>query len=238
MNFRVRRKFVYLLIAACVLGGSLVSVRYLNAFRLHDVQIVPAKLYAGDKLLKEEQGTNLLALPLDRITDKILKDSDVYRVDIDFDLPGMLEIHLNDIVPLALLLARDGQALFCVDKNGVVYKYDYETYGLDYPIITGLENYKLHSRLRDSRIAPLLEQLMHIKESDMDSYLSLTSIDLSDSEKVVMYVEGLPFNVLTDSGSIQKSITKLKLFLMGQNHDLSQIKQLDLRTDGLIIAVD
>ena len=238
MNFKVRKKFVYLLIATIILGGSLISVRYLNAFKLHDVQIVPAKLYAGEKLLKEEQGANILALPLDRITDKILKDSDVYRVDIDFDFPGMIEIHLNDIAPLALLLARDGRTLFCVDENGIVYKYDYETYGLNYPIITGLDNYKLHGRLRDSRNTPLLEQLMHIKETDMDSYLSLTSIDLSDSEIVIMYVEGLPFSVLTDSGSIQKSITKLKLFLMGQNHDLSQVKQLDLRTDGLIIAVD
>ncbi len=238
MNLKVRKKFVYLLIATVVLGGSLLSVRYLNAFKLNDVQIVPAKLYAGDKLLKDEQGANMLALPLDKITDKILKDSDVYRVDIDFDLPGLLEIHLNDIVPLALLLAHDGHTLFCVDKNGVVYKYDYETYGLDYPIITGLDSYKLHGRLHDLRITPLLEQLTHIKETDMDSYLSLTSIDLSDSENVVLYVEGLPFSILTDSGSIQKSITKLKLFLMGQNHDLSQIKQLDLRTDGLIIAVD
>lgn len=238
MNLRVRKPFVYLLLATLVMGGSVAAMRYMNAFKLKDVHISPAKLYANDKLFKGEIGSNMLTMPLDKITEKILADADVHKVDIDISLPGVLEIRLNDIAPLALMLARDGRTLYCLDDNGVVYKHDYETYGLDYPIITGLNDYKLHGRLRDTRIAPLLEQLAHIRKNDMDSYQAVSTIDLSDAEKVVLYMEGLSFSVLTDSGSLNKSLTKLKIFLMGHNHDLTQIKQLDLRTDGLIIAVN
>lgn len=238
MSFRVRKPFVYLLLTTVLMGGAIAAGRYMNAFKLRDVQITPARLYADDKIFKSEMGTNMLTLPLDKITEKILADADVYRVDIGFSFPGVLKIRLNDVVPLALMLARDGHTLYCLDNNGVVYGYDYETYGLDCPIITGLNDYKLHGRLHDARVIPLLGQLVRIKETDMDLYQAVSTIDLSDSGKVVLYIEGLPFCVLTDSGSLFKSLTKLKIFLMGHNHDLTKIKQLDLRTDGLIIAVN
>lgn len=238
MNFRVRKPFVYLMLTTVLMGGAVAAGRYMDAFKLKEVHITPAKLYTNEKVLKHEIGMNMLTLPLDRITEKMLAEADVYRVDIGFRLPGTLEIQLNNVKPLALLLARDGRTLYCLDNNGVVYKHDYETYGLDYPIITGINEYKLHGRIRDTRVTPLLEQLIKVQKTDMDSYLAVSTIDLSDADKVILYIEGLPFMVLTDAGSLHKSLTKLKIFMMGHNHDLTKIKQLDLRTDGLIIAVN
>lgn len=238
MKLKIRKPFLYLLAASILMGGSMITVRYLKAFNLQEIRILPEKLAGEKSVLDDKMGTNLFMLPMDKITENLLAGSNVHKVKLNFHFPDVLEVHLNDVSPLALMLCRDGRTLYCLDENSTVFKSNIEKSGLDYPIITGLKKYKLYQRLSESSIISIITQLAHIRKTDSDTYHALSIIDVSDYDKVMLRMDGLPFPIITDAGSIQKSITKLKIFLMGQNHDLSQIKKLDLRTDGLIIAVD
>ena len=47
MSLRVRKPFVYLLMAVVLLGGGLLSFRYLAAFQLEEVSIAP-KQFEGE----------------------------------------------------------------------------------------------------------------------------------------------------------------------------------------------
>jgi len=232
-----RKPFFYMLLATLLIGGTLVSFRYLHAFQYQGSTVVPDNISVNTGHMNLQEGNNIFSLPLDAAVDNLLNNRKILSVKLDYDLPGQLKIKLNDIRPLALILGADKRTLYCIDKYGYIYHFDSEQYGFDYPIITGLKKSRLYNKTDDDQIIPALSALDHLMNDDYEAYLTVSGINLTKEGYLAVHVDGLPFAVLTYAGSLYESIIQTRQFISGANLDLENIKQLDLRSDGLIIAV-
>ncbi len=237
MSLRVRKPFVYLLMAVVLLGGGLLSFRYLAAFQLEEVSIAPKQFEGELDHLPVAMGTNLFSVPVDMTLQDLLEDAKVLRVDFDYDLPDGVNIKINEISPLALTLGGDGSRLYGLDGQGYVYHFDAINHAPDYPIITGLVRCRMYERIQCPRVRLALQQLELIKHNDMDMYQAISTMDFSNDEYIAVCLEGVPFQIKTYAGKLYRSMIQTRIFLSGFNPELDKIEALDLRSDGLIIAV-
>jgi len=237
MSLRVRRPYVYLLAAGILLGAGLVSFRYLAAFQLEEVSIAPEQFERKLERLPVTMGTNLFSLPVDRTLQDLLEEKKVLRVDLDYALPDGVAIQINEVAPLALALGGDGCRLYGLDALGYVYHFNADRHAPDYPLVTGLTGCRMYERIKSSRVHLTLQQLEQIKHDDADMYLAIATIDFSRDECITVYLDGVPFQVMTYAGKLYRSMMQTKIFLSGFNPELDKIEALDLRSDGLIIAV-
>ncbi|UCD16977.1 MAG: hypothetical protein JSV44_11070 [Candidatus Zixiibacteriota bacterium] len=237
MNFNIRRPYLFLLLSAIFVAGLLAAFRYLHAFQLDAVSIAPERFAGHADKLALESGKNVFSLPINAAIDCLLKRHDVLRVELDYDLPDGIAIRVNEAVPVALAVGGGGRTLFSLDEFGYRYRFDPIKNKLDYPIITGLKDCREYERADDLSLGVILRQLARLKEDDMDSYLAVTTIDLLDQGDILVYLDGVRFPLITYPGKLCRSIMQLKVFILGIDPDLDQIKKLDLRSDELIIAV-
>lgn len=225
-----------MLAVSLVLGTTIIVARYTGVFRLKSIAIEPQSLMAKCPSIKQSMGQNLFGAALDKVADDLLNYGNVLRVDIDFDFPDALSIRVNDIRPLALVLDGDGRYVYRMDERGCLLPGDSTIERYEFPIITGLQRCKLYSRPADDRMHLVVEQLNRLKKDCFNFYLAISNIDMSDQDIISIYLDGLAFPVETYAGSLYGSIINLKTFLLDFNPDLSGIKRLDMKSEGLIIA--
>ncbi len=237
MNLKVRKPFLYMLLATLLIGTTLVSFKYLHAFQLKSVTVAPEYFAETAGELDLPTGENLFSLPVKKAMDDLLNRRHILSVTFDYELPGRVRINLNETRPLALTISDDGRIVYSLDRYGYLYHFDTAKYGFDYPVITGIGKCRIYERAGDSRIKLILAALERLKDDDIDLYLAVSGIDLSKVGYISVYLDGLPFAVLTCAGSLYESIIQTRQFVLGTRPDLENIKKLDLRSDGLIIAV-
>ncbi len=235
MSFRVRKGYLLLLAVSLLLGSALVYAERGELFVLKDVSYNYSAMSPDTTLFSGMVGTRLFDLELDRYADSLLSRRKILKVDIGYSLPDGIEVTLNDLEPLAVI-AGSGE-IRGIDCFGHVIPFSDRGRGIDYPILTGIGENGFYKKIKDRRVELVLECLRDLKDSDRDCFLMITNIDFSDEECISVYVEGLNTEVLMYAGDLKKNIRAVEAFLVDYDPDLEQVKRLDLRSEGLIIAV-
>jgi len=140
------------LVAALIVVIGLVSLLVVHAFTIQRVEV------DGDgiavELDREKLGTNLLAVPTDRLTKELLAAYPLLA-DVRFEkrLPGTLIVHLVRRAPFAMI--QTGGNIYTLGEEGVVLDAANET-GL-YPVIyIDIGALPVGSTVRDGRIRSVL----------------------------------------------------------------------------------
>jgi len=230
------RKYIIMLVTSVILGAAIIIIQFSGVFKLHTVTVEPNSLKENCQPLDLAIGGNLFGAPLESVADDLLNNGKVMRVDIDFEFPDAIAIKINEIKPLALVLADDGKTIYRLDDAGCLLPDDTINERYDFPIITGLSPCRSYRKTGDERMKLVIDQLRQLRKDCFNFYLAISNIDMSDSEVISIYMDGLTFPVETYAGSLYRSIINLKTFLLDFNPNLNGIKRLDMKSDGLIIA--
>jgi len=236
MQLRIEKKYLLILVATIVLAAGTGVCKYTRLFRLRQVSVVPAEHAEKGQKLGLVMDQNLFRTPIDSAAGKLLQNSWVLRVDIDYALPDGIDIVINDIKPIAVVVGNKGRTLYALDDRCYLLPYDDCTGPVDYPLIIGLEKTKAYKKVNDRRLYMIVDQLKKIKDDCHDFYMALSCVDLSNKDFVSVYFDGLPFRVDLYAGTLYTSIKDLEIFLLDFNPDLSDVARLDLRSEGLIIS--
>ncbi len=236
MIYSVKRPYRILFGITVFLISGIILIEYSGLFKLEEVTLEGDKVISKNETPEIETGTNLFSVPLDRIADTLISQNRVFRVDIDYQLPNGINMNVNDIRPRAVVIDKNGRTKFFLTESAHLLPMSEDLERFDFPLITGLSDCRAYEKSNDDRLDIILTQLDGLKKDCIDFYLALAAIDLSDKEIIRLYVEGLPFAVETYAGGLYRTVRTLEAFLLEYNPDLKDIKKLDMRLEGMIIA--
>ncbi|MEP0827840.1 MAG: hypothetical protein HRF51_04895 [bacterium] len=236
MTFRVRKPFFILLLLTITMVGTAAYAYYTGYFILKTVTIEPPEYQASLEKIPLRPGQNLLSLPVDESLTFLCDGRRVSRVELKYQLPGAVKIEIKNAVPTVLAFGDDRKALLGIDHSGRVIPYTREESLMSFPLVTGLKNLRLYEKVSDSNFTILLEQLIELRAQGNELYENISTIHLSPADSVVVYIDGLPFPVITYPGRLAKALARLPHFLSLAQKELKEIIYIDLRSQEQIIA--
>ncbi|MCX6825918.1 MAG: hypothetical protein NTV06_01425 [candidate division Zixibacteria bacterium] len=236
MIFRVRWPFLLMAIFTVLAAGVVTAAVFTDFFNLKTVKIEPADYTQDLSKLHLTLGRNIFAVPITDAIVYLLSNPNVFRVEANYDLPDGIIFKVNHIKPVALMLGEDGRTIFGLDERCRPIPVEQSTSELELPLITGLRECVLYQKVTDERVGLILRQLNQLKQDHGDFYQIISSIDLAGNDSVILYMDGIPFQMVMYAGQFYKRVEELRQFLLGFKPDLNQIKKIDLRTEGQIIA--
>jgi cell division septal protein FtsQ len=237
MSLRIRWPFISMGVLVLFAAGFAAMVIFSDYFRLRRVKIEPENYSEELAKLNLTTGLNIFKAPLEDAVTYLLKGQTVFRVEADYDLPDGIAIRVNHVKSIALALDDDGHTIYGLDNRCRIIPFEDSSGKFDLPLITGLKDCAPYGKPEEKRLGLILEQLDRLKIDHKDFYQIISSIDLSTEDSVGLYMDGIPFHIVLYAGGLYKGVEELKQFLTGFNPDLSQIKRLDLRSEGQIIAL-
>lgn len=225
------------LVAASVVGVALiVVVNYTSACRLQKVTLddVPvadwAQRYA---MLDANSGPGQ---SLDSLASRLLADTGVFKVDLNWSLPHRLEIEINRFSPECFLVdARTGR-LFGVDDRARVVPLTLPAGNWEHPVLTGLTVSKRFEPCADARVAEVVLQLQRLRKKHRDLYRLVEEIDFSDRYGLTVAVAGMPFRIKLRAETLPDDMDRFARFITRFGVDLSDAQVLDLRFANMVVC--
>ncbi len=236
MILQVRRKYKLFLLATILLLAGVVFIRLSDAFNLKEVSAVPEGIICQSELLAAPIGENIFNFSGNKYIDRVIANKQVINAKLDFGFPDKLKIVLNEIKPLALV-SSNGK-FFVLDELGYLSEFENRPTSFNFPIIIGAGECRLFAPAKNDKLRLLSEQLGILSLNDNDFYLAISTIDILSPENMIVKMDGLRPSLKMYAGDLVRNMEYLRTFLLEFNPDLSQIKMLDLRLAGQVIAVD
>jgi cell division septal protein FtsQ len=236
MTLRIRWPFAVMGIILLLAAGAVGAAIYTDFFALKKVVIEPESYSAELSQLNIPIGQNIFAVPVEDAITYLIHKPMVFKVTAEYELPGQITFHINDFKPVALALGEDGRCILGIDDRYRFMPYDKSKAGVGLPLITGLKNCALYQKVKDYRVGLILTQLNRLKQEQSDLYQSVSAIDLSTTDSITVYLDGLRCPIVMYAGGIFEGIRNLKQFLVDFNPELQEILRIDLKSENQIIA--
>ncbi len=236
MSLRVRKSYAVLFMISIVMLGVLIFVQYSELFAFNEVRYEDGAVVSDTTLFNTVKGNNLFKVEFSEFADDLLANKKVLKVDIDYSLPDGIEVSFNDMKPVAVALTPDG--LRGISAEEYVIPYEASDAGIDCPVLTGCNPGTLYHKISDGTVSLVIENLKRLCNGDRDCYLLLSNIDFSEDDYISVYIDGLRTEIIMYPGDLAQNIKAIEAFLNDYDPDLTQVKRLDLRSEGMIIAVN
>lgn len=140
---RARRPLVIAGAALLVVGGAVAAHQLVTRsphFAVRAVRVVPTPRHASEEALATRaaipSGTNLFALDLEAVAQRVAEDPWVARVKARRELPNTVALDVEERVPAAVVALGP---LYLADPTGAVFKRATPDEAARFPIITGLD---------------------------------------------------------------------------------------------------
>jgi len=236
MSLRVRKSYVMLLSISIVIMGVMIFVQYSELFAFNEVRFKEGAVVSDTTLFNTARGNNLFKVEFSEFAEDLLANKKVLKVDIDYSLPDGIEVSFNDMKPVAAVLTSEG--LRGISAEEYLIPFDESASGIDCPILTGYDPGELYQKVDDGEVTMVIENLDNLRDKNRDCYLLLSNIDFSSDDFISVYIDGLQTEVIMYPGDLARNMKAIEAFLSDYEPDLSQVKRLDLRSEGMIIAVN
>ena len=153
------------------------------------------------------EGENIFAIDLKKVSDSLSSHPWIRFAEVERRLPDAVFIRVEERQPVAL--ARVGERLFLVDRDGTCFKYLTEAGGFSAPVITGIDGKAGRGKagggippsINRSRMADALRIIgMSRKGVRALGYNNISQIDFPDDQTVVIYTadRAVPFYINRD----------------------------------------
>jgi len=236
MSLRVRKPYLYLLLITIVMVAGIFFAHYSSLFAFHEVRFEEGAVTADTSLFNTAMGNNLFKVEFSEFAGVLLENKRVLKVDIDYSLPDGIKVSFNKMKAVAVVVTPDG--ILGISSEGFLIPYEEKDCGIDCPVLTGCKVGSLYQEVLEDDINLVIDNLNRLCTADRDCYLLLSNIDLSSEEYISVYIDGLPTEVIMYPGDLAQSMKAIEAFLSDYEPDLSHVKRLDLRSEGMIIAVN
>jgi len=202
-TFRILQRLTWIFFTLLILTLALYSgnrfYRHLKTspiFRIRAITITGTHILTKTDLiyyLGLRQNTNLLNLDIDTLYHKLIAHPWIKDATIRRRLPGTLAIHIQERIPVALIMIH---TLYYVDRDGVIFDKINKDVGCDFPIITGPRNFSQLAAYRPliQKALRLINDRTHqlISEIHLDLSQGLTLMTLNDAIPVKLGFQNLP----------------------------------------------
>jgi len=181
--------FAFLVLAACLyLGNSLYrKCQTSTLFEIKTIRINGCHTLSKEGLLlylNLKPKTNLLALKVKSLYDKLISHRWIKAASIQRRLPDTLSISIQERRPVALLKAGK---LYYVDEDGIPFDTINKDVGCDFPVFTGPGN-----KSSIKAYMPLLRESLTLINKKTNHIISEINLSLSRGVTLITLPETLP----------------------------------------------
>lgn len=225
------------LVAASVVGVALVIVvNYTQACRLREVTVNDASVedwHQRYPMLDTNRG------PLQSIqsmAEKMLEDTNVYKVDLSWSLPHRLDVSTNHFTPECFLLDKKTAQLHGLDDHGRVVPLTRPVDNWERPVLTGLTVRLMFERCGDTRVEVVAQKLIQLRHKHRDLFRLIEEINFADQFGLTVTVAGLPYRLKLRAETMIEDMDRFARFITRFGVDLEEVRLMDLRFDDMIIC--
>jgi hypothetical protein len=225
------------LAAASVVGVALVIVvNYTEVCRLQEVTVNDASV-PDWRQRYPMLDTNLGPLQsLQSMAEKMLEDTNVYKVDLSWSLPHRLEINTNRFTPECFLLDEKTARLHGLDDQGRVVPLVRPVDNWERPVLTGLTVHSMFERCSDTRVEVVARKLTRLRHEHRDLLRLIEEVNFADQFGLTVTVAGLPYRLKLRAETMIEDMDRFARFITRFGVDLEEVRLMDLRFDDMIIC--
>ncbi len=187
--------------------------------------------------------SNLLAINVLQVQSLLESHPWIERAEVIRDWPNRLLINLKEKNPVALLNRESG--LFYLDSRGQIIAAVSPSQELDFPVITGLENFSLNMPRAGQIPEPLLDVYDLLKVANRNNPIlpeqNISEIHITENGELIIYLLDRPFPIyFGDDGKISTRYYRLvkvlkDLYKTGEFSAVSYIR-LDYQKDTILVG--
>ena len=215
----LRNKLIILGVGFCVVlaalaAGSFLMLKALERsefFQVTNIRIQGSQRVTKNQILEltgVDIHTNLLALDLDEVKERVEGHEWIEAAEVDRNWPNRLQITIRERVPVALVRLKEG--LYYLDRHGVAFAKVLPPEDLDYPVITGISREQWPAAVSGS---PLGEALQFIRLAGRGSTVlpgqSISEIHLEPAGSLVLFLVDRPFPIFLGRGEVATKYHRL-----------------------------
>ena len=228
---------VRLILLAVALAGAgyLIAMEFTDWHQLEAVTLNDEPVEDWETRLGLKPGESVLRQPLAEVAQRLLEDTATLKVDIDYSLPGTLKITTNRFTPVCLVVDKVSGRQFGLNKEARVVPLAPDFDDWEHPILTGVKANRLFDHCDDDRVCLLVPQLRKLAEDNVGLYRLIDEVDLSDSDKVIVTVSGLPYHLTANADRFHEQISGFIQFVEKYQPDITGADNFDLRFANMIV---
>ena len=187
--------------------------------------------------------SNLLAVDVAQVESVLESHPWIAGAEVIRDWPNRLLIILQEKNPVALLNRESG--LFYLDNEGGIIAAVNPSQELDFPVITGLENFQFNTVPSRTIPEPLLEVYAFLKLANRNNPIlpeqNISEIHIAETGELVLYLLDRPFPIyLGSDGKISTRYYRLVKVLkdLYKTQEFSEVSyiRLDYQKDTILVG--
>ena len=219
-----KKKVCGLFLILAIIGGTATGTVYTvyswlcksDFFQITSMKIEGNRSLSKDMILQlsgVDIHSNLLAIDLAEIKQKIEADAWIDTVRIKRKLPSKLIINIKERSPVALLKTKD--SLYYLDKKGMPFVKPGIGADLDFPVISGMEDLLVLDAgpVKTSRLNSLNEALRFLRYARSGSSAlpsqNISELNLSDNGQLVLILADHPFPIFLGEKLSRRKYSRL-----------------------------
>lgn len=201
-------------------------------FKVGKVEVQNHYSFSAKEILRLSDigiGEDLLGLDIDYHRRLLERHPDIESAVLERCVPNMIRVTVRERAPIARIFQVDA---YIIDGNGVVLSARKRAQSAALPVIKGAETGKLYiGRVLDSEgVKVALDILKYYMTSELPRYLSVTAIDISNRENIIIVSKEVD-EIRLGMGDIEYKMSKL-LRVLTKRHEATReagASYLDLR---------
>lgn len=231
------KRTVLILITVVVMSAALlVGVNYTDACRLQQVTLNDTPLENWQSKLVLDANRSVLRQPADSLAQLMMKASDVFKVDISYELPDRIEIRTNNFEPVCFVVDAGSGRLLGLTKDARVVSLKNAEYNFEHPVLTSVSAGPLFGFCKDIRVSVIVEHLEMIREDNIVLYRLIDEIDFGFESFVQVTLTGLPYRLKVRAENFRDQMQGFVEFVSRFAPDLNGVGMVDMRFDNMIIC--
>jgi cell division protein FtsQ len=246
-------KNTFILIVLLLCAAFLARETYHRLSNSDFFQITSLKI-EGNRMTSKEQiaalskvdiHSNLMAIKVSEVKSLLESHPWIAGVDISRDWPNRLVITVKEKKPVALLSRDSG--LFYLDNKGMIIAAAAPSQELDFPVITGLNNFSFNPA-GGNQVPESLQQCMTLlKLADRNNIIlpeqNISEIHISRNEELILYLLERAFPIyLGKDGDISTRYYRLVKVLrdLYKSKEFSEVSYIrfDYQKDSILVGKD
>ena len=231
------KRLKILIMAISVFGVAFLSVvNFTDACRLNDVSYNSTEVENFTERFGLIPSSILTKQPVDSLVLNLLSKRNIYKVDIEYDLPGQIIIKTNNFNPACFVVDKYTGKLYGINETARVVELSGCSVDWESPVFTTVGVKRLFDYCEDIRVNVVMEQLEKLRNTNMDLYRLVEEIDFGNSTFLKVSISGLNYRLKLRAETFLNDINKFVEFVSRYTPDLEGVKLLDLRYEEMIIC--
>jgi len=240
------------ILVALLLCTAVLAQKMYNRLCHSDFFQITAMKIDGNRMTSKEQiaalskidiHSNLLAINVSEVKSLLESHPWIARADIIRDWPNRLLISVKEKKPVALLSRDSG--LFYLDNKGLIIAAAASSQELDFPVITGLENFPFNSAGANQVTESLQQVMALLKLADRNNTIlpeqNISEIHINRSGELVLYLLERAFPIyLGKDGEISTTYYRLVKVLrdLYKSKEFSEVSYIrfDYQKDSILVG--